>query len=280
MRVAGHAAQVHQRAVEEPEDDLGEAVALRCGQLLDLLEAQAVEQVGDEHAAARDAGVHRRHVHERVPAPGPRDGAVVLRLDLVVELLADPLAQLGGERLDVHPRREPLDERKQQAEVAQVGLDGLGDARVLDLDRHRLALARDRAVHLADRGGREGLLLELGEGVGERRAELGAQQLLDLAERERRDVVAQRGERLLELLALGLRDRREVDRREHLADLHGGAAHRAELLDELARQRGRALTGGRVGALRGPHEVRGARAGPAQALAGHEAAEAARARQA
>jgi hypothetical protein len=46
-------------------------------------------------------------------------------------------------------------------------------------------------------------------------------------------VVAQGGELRLEPLAvLGL-EVREVDRREHLAELHGGALHAAELLDDL-----------------------------------------------
>ena len=79
------------------------------------------------------------HVRERVPAVGARDRALVLRLELVVELLRDPLAQLGVDRLDVEAGREPLDERQQQREVAQVGVDRLGDARVLDLDRDRVA---------------------------------------------------------------------------------------------------------------------------------------------
>ena len=106
-------------------------------------------------------GVDRRHEDERVVAVGARDRAVVLRLDLVVELLGDALAQLAVERLDVEPRREPLDQRQQQREVAQVGLDRLGDARVLDLDRDLVAVERDRAVDLADRGGGERLLLEV-----------------------------------------------------------------------------------------------------------------------
>ena len=38
---------------------------------------------------------------------------MVLRLDLVVELVADALAQLLRERLDVEPGREPLDQREQ-----------------------------------------------------------------------------------------------------------------------------------------------------------------------
>ena len=45
-------------------------------------------------------------------------------------------------------------------------------------------------------------------------------------------------------------------------------------LDELAAERGGALAGGHVGALRRAHEVGGAGARPANGLAGHEAAEA------
>ena len=136
-------------------------------------------------------------------------------------------------------------------------------------------VVRDRAVDLADRGGGERLLLELGEDVADGCSPSSSrEQLLDLLERQRRDVVAQRGERLLELLALVLGDRGEVDGREHLADLHRGAAHLAELLDELARERGGALAGRRVGALGRAHDVGGARAGPAGRLPGDEAAEA------
>ena len=94
---------------------------------------------------------------------------------------------------------------------------------------------------------------------------------------EGRDVIAQRGQRALELLALGRRDRREVDGREDLADLHRGAAHVPELIDELAGQPGGALAGGGLGALGRAHAIGGLRGGPAQALAGHQAAEAARA---
>jgi hypothetical protein len=41
----------------------------------------------------------------------PLDAALVLGLELVVELLSDPFAHLRGERLRVQPRGEPLDQR-------------------------------------------------------------------------------------------------------------------------------------------------------------------------
>ena len=276
MRVAGGAAQVLERAEEEAEQDLAVAVAFGVGELLDRLELAALDVLGDEHAAAAQARVDRRDVDERVPAPGARHRAVVLGLDLVVELVADPLAQLLGQRLHVESRSEALDEREQQLRVAQVGLDRLGDARVLDLDRDGAAVGGRRAVDLADRGRRERFGLEVGERLAQRDAELVAEELLDRLERQRRDVVAQRRERGPELLALGLRDRGEVDGREHLADLHRRAAHLAELLDELARGGGGALAGGGVGALVRAQRVGGAGARPAQALAGDEPTEAAR----
>ena len=60
-------------------------------------------------------------------------------------------------------------------------------------------------------------------------------------------------------LALVLGQRGEVDRGEHLPDLHRRPAHVAELLHQLARQRRRALAGGGVGALGRAHHVCGAR---------------------
>ncbi len=235
-------------------------------------------ELGDEHAAAAELRVDGRDEDERVAAPAALHRAVVLGLDLVVELVADPVAQLAGERLDVQAGREALDQREQHLHVAQVGLDRLGDARVLDLDRDLAAVLGRRAVDLADRGRRERLGLELGEGLRRRACSSSSLSSFSIAlNGQRRDVVAQRRERGLELLALGLRDRREVDGGQHLADLHRRAAHLAELLDELARGGGGALAGGGVGGFVAAQRVGGARARPAQALAGDEAAEAARA---
>ena len=143
-----------------------------------------------------------------MPAPRALDGAVVLRLELVVELLRDPLAQLGGGRLDVEAGRQSLDEREEHLQVAQVGLDRLGDARVLDLDRHaapsRVTARWTWPIEAAAKASRSKSSKCLAEG----HPELLAQQLLHPLVRQRRHLVAQRGERLLELLALALGDRR------------------------------------------------------------------------
>jgi len=126
----------------------------------------------DQHPPRGERGVHGGDEHERVAAERARDRALVLGLELVVELLGDPFAQLGEDGAHVEAGGQALDQRHQHDHVAQVGLDRLGDAGVLDLDRHVAAVARGRAVDLADRGGGEGLLVEVREGVAQGPAEL------------------------------------------------------------------------------------------------------------
>ena len=100
-----------------------------------------------------------------MPAHQPLDAALVLGLELVVELLPDPLAHLHGHRPRIQPRRQPLDQRQQQHRVAQVGLDRLRDPGVLDLHDHVVTVDGRRTVDLADRGRGERALVELGEHV-------------------------------------------------------------------------------------------------------------------
>ena len=128
--------EVEDRAEAEAEDDLAEAVALRLRQLLDLLEAGAVDPLAHEHALGRQPGDHVGHVDERVAAVAARERALVLRLELVVELLHHALLELGGGRLGVEPGRQRLRHPQDQPGVLHVGGDRLGHARVLDLDRH------------------------------------------------------------------------------------------------------------------------------------------------
>src|SRR5919197_2208376 len=143
-----------------------------------------------------------RYRDERMPAHEPRDAALVWGLELVVELLADPLAHLRRQRLGVQPRGQPLDERYQQHRVAQVGLDRLRDPGVLDLDGDLLAVDGGCAMDLADRGRGEGTLVEVREHVAQWRAELLAQELLQAGERHGRDPVAQRRELAPQLVLL------------------------------------------------------------------------------
>ena len=115
---------------------------------------------------------------------GTRDGGMavevggelplVVRLAQVVELLADPLAQLVDELGHVLARHGHPQQRAEQPHVAEVGRDRLGDARVLHLDRDGAPVAGDGAVHLADRGGGDRQRVPLAEDRLRGVAELGA----------------------------------------------------------------------------------------------------------
>ena len=72
----------------------------------DLLEPQPIHILGDEHASGREIRVHAWHTNVRVAPEQPRDAALLLRLDLVVELIGDPLAHLAQQRSRVATRRE------------------------------------------------------------------------------------------------------------------------------------------------------------------------------
>ena len=99
MRIAGELPVAIQAPEEEAEHDLADAVALGLRTGLQLLEADAAHELADEHPLARERADDVGHDDERVTGEDARERALVLRLELVVELLADPLA--GS------PRRSP-----------------------------------------------------------------------------------------------------------------------------------------------------------------------------
>jgi hypothetical protein len=208
----------------------------------------------------------------------PLDTALVLRLELVVKLVPDALTHLHGERLGVEPRGQPLDERHEQHRVAQVRLDRFCHPGVLDLHGHVIAVDGGGAMDLANRGRGKRTLVEVREHTLKRPAELPPHQLLQVRERHRRDVVPQRGEPVLQFVALVLGKAVELDHRHHLADLHRRAAHLPKLVDELLHGCCGPLTLGGGGPLGRSHPIRGPHPGPAQALPRHQPADARRPR--
>ena len=128
------------------------------------------------------------------------------------------------------------------------------------------------AVDLADagRGGRLGV--ELGEHPLGRLAPLGLEHPADLLPLDRGDVVAQRGEPLLQVLGLVGVEPGKLDRREHLAGLHRRAAHDRELVDQRVDRRHHAVAAAALALLVGAAGVEPV-AGPARGAAGRDAAE-------
>ena len=167
------------------------------------------------------------------------DGDQVLGLAAVVELVHQRPAELLQQVAEAVPAAEV------GVRVEQVGDLGehlhvlehlVADAGPLDLDHDLAAVAERGPVHLPERGRGERAVVEGREDLGEPDAELGADDLLDLLERERLDLVLEPGQRL------DVRRREQVDAGGHqLAELHEGRAHRLEVVGEPGRGLGVAL---------------------------------------
>ena len=102
-------------------------------------------------------------------------------------------------------------------------------------------------------------------------APLVGQDPADLFPADRGDVVAQRGEPLLQVLGLVGVEAGELDRREHLAGLHRGPAHDRELVDERVDRRDDAVAAAALTVVVGAAIEAVAR--PARGPAGGDAAE-------
>ena len=82
-----------------------------------------------------------------------------------------------------------LQSRGEVKDDVQVAFDELPNAGALDLDNDLLAVAKSGAVHLTDRRGGEGPILEVREELGGRAPEFGREQGLDLGRRSGFDAV-------------------------------------------------------------------------------------------
>jgi hypothetical protein len=148
---------------------------------------------------------------------------LVAGLGAVVELLGDAFPQLREQRVDVLARCADLEHPPQQGDVTQVSLDGLGDARVLDLDRDRAAVKCDRAVHLPDRRGRDRFGVPGREDLLRWPAQLFRDDAGGQLGAHRRHAVLQPAQR-----PAGGRRQPVVDVAGHLAQLHQHALHRPQ----------------------------------------------------
>ncbi len=189
----------------------------------------AFEAVEGEEPTGRVPPPHARHGDPLVPAEVPPEGLGVPGLLLVVELQADGASELLHELVRVDEVELPhalARDARRRGHQPQVRLDLARRGRPLDLDDDLGVVRQRRSVHLADRGGRDRLLLEVEERLLDREAQLRLDDPLDVLHRERRDLV-------LELAKLDDDVRRHDvgSRREQLAELDEG---RPQLVEHLA----------------------------------------------
>ena len=124
----------------------------------DPRQRSALEPLGDDHGVpgAQDIGDD----DVGVVAEGCGEGALGGGLLLVVQLLLDPLGELGQQRLEVHAGDPGGHQPGQPRGVGQVGHQRLVRTRVLDLHGDGSAVLPDCPVHLADARCRRGLVVE------------------------------------------------------------------------------------------------------------------------
>ncbi len=123
------------------------------------------------------------------------------------------------------------------AELGEVAEQGVAGARVLDLHRDRAAVVPDGPVDLADRRGRGGLVVELGELVAPVRAQVLGQHPLHGAGWQRWRGFLEPGQRR-PVRPGELRRQRGLEDGKRLAELHGAALELPQDPEDLL---GRAL---------------------------------------
>ena len=265
VRVAVERVRPVQAAEHEAVDRLGGQVALGLRPGEKLGEPRAVGQITGHHPAGAELGHDTGHADSGMAGVVAREHLLVAGLPAVVEFLGDPFPQLGQQRVDVLHRRGDLEHPAQQRDVAQVGLDRLGDARVLHLHRDGPAVPGDRPVHLPDRGGRDGLGIPGGEGPVRRLAQLFGDDLGGQFRAHGGHAVLQPAQR-----PPGGGGQAVVDVAGHLAQLHQHALHRpqggGDILGGLQGQ----IVAQRLAVLARAGEQPGRAGRVARAPAGHE----------
>ena len=178
-------------------------------------------------------GDHLRDHDERMPAPGARERAVGLGLELVVELLGEALADLLRHRLRVHAGRQHLRHPQDQARgsagrrarrCAMPGYWILTATRRPSCSRARYTWPIDAAANAS--GSNSANTSSSGS------LQVGLDHLAHLLERARA-APSRAAWRASPRAAVDLRRQRaRVDERRHLADLHRGALHLPEHVED------------------------------------------------
>ena len=156
--------------------------------------------------------MHARHPHVRMAAEAALEAALVLGLDLVVELVGDPLAHLGQHRAGVEPGREALEDRADERRGCAGRPRRLGHARVLHLDRDLVPSSVRARWTWPSEASANGSSSKSANSSRTRRVEVLLDDASHAVEGDRRRARGQRAERARRALALELRASRGTAR--------------------------------------------------------------------
>ena len=173
VRVAVDHADVRHRPPPGVEQQFGDAIADSQGLSLETQEARALQPGHRQETLGRqgldrlwngDVGPVRKEV-----AIEPHD----LGFAFVVELLAQPVADLVGHFRGVDRAVDPLEEADQSAKLGEVALHRALHFGILEFDREAPTVEGGRPVHLAQRRGMGGFEVEFRKPAEPVGAELG-----------------------------------------------------------------------------------------------------------
>ena len=176
-----------------------------CSEPIPVAHGNAVDPLERQHSLGRAPPVDRRHTETRVALDvvghlgdgGALEPQVELDVHRSLQRFDD------GDRAQAAGRwREALDQSRAIGEALDVGREAPLDVRTQDLDGDpsgAASLIDLSGMHLGDRGGRDGRL-DLGKVVADRAAKRLLDGALGLAHRKRRQLIAQRGEIVRQVL--------------------------------------------------------------------------------
>ena len=224
---------VHAAGEEQPVPGADDQAAEVVAQLLrrvagqEFLDVNAAQPFHRQHAARRVFLVDARHDDPVVLAEERAGLALEFGLLFIVRFSLKHALQIFELGLEVFPVLRDAERQQEREQVAEVGTDARGDARVLDLDGDLLAGFQASAVDLAEGGGSEGARLECGEDLLRVAAQLVADVLAQQREVHGRRPEVQMLQGIDNLVG---DDAGQVG--ERLSDLHDGAAQVAHAGEE------------------------------------------------
>ncbi len=172
MRVAVECVHAVDRPEHVAKDGLSEQVPFGLGRLDDVGPASALHELAAQHPPGGVLVDHGRNGDGGMPLVIRCESALMIGLGPVVELLGQPLPQLGHDRLGVHPWEHHAQRIEHHVGGLQVVTDRVVDPRVLHLDGHLASVVGHRPMHLPNARSSNRTFAPLGKQLIRGRAEL------------------------------------------------------------------------------------------------------------